>query len=143
MRKKIQFGITILAFSFSFYSMAQNSQPSHELDKVCKSQKQEMADVYENGALTECYFKNASLLQAYEKYRSLLGQDDQSFLSSKLVLNKNLETKCSNDNCISVNYNWDGIEKLNIEQVFAGGETHLEFNQDKKGTRLEIRYFPD
>ena len=143
MKKIIKFGIAVFALSFSFHVIAKNNQSINVLDKICKTEKQEAEDIYENGALTKCYFQNASLLQAYDEYRSLLKEEDKAFLNSKLVLNKNLESKCKNDDCISINYQWNGAEQLMIEQLFAGGETHLKFNQEKEGTRVEIRYFPD
>ncbi len=143
MKKYLSFSITALVLSCSLQAIAQNTLPTNESSQVCRNEQQDIADVYENGALTKCYFQHDPLLIAYEKYRNLQTQDDKAFLVEALVLNENKEVKCPNDSCISINYHWDGNDKLNIEQQFAGGETHLKLIQDKKGTSIEVRHFSD
>ena len=142
MKNILKLSVIGILMSVSVNSFAQEKPNNKLIDKLCKNAVQTMDDVYENGALTQCHFSDRSLLSAYQEYRDLLGEDKQ-FLEAKLERNKNKEVICSDDNCLSIIYRWSGENKLEIEQSFSGGETYLQFIQDKKDTLLEIRYFPD
>ncbi|AXH61822.1 MULTISPECIES: hypothetical protein [Providencia] len=116
--------------------------PDHGLSKYCQDVVRTMDEVYENGALTQCYFKDLSLLEAYTQYRALL-IDGKQFLIENLENNRNIEMPCPSEGCIAIRYHWNGDQNLKIEQEFAGGETHLQFVQDNKGTALKIIQYPD
>lgn len=60
MNKCLKYSIVISALGFSFQCAAQGAQLTSQLDKVCQSKEQKIEDVYENGALTQCYFKGRS-----------------------------------------------------------------------------------
>lgn len=131
------FGL-LISMSASCLAQSENSA----LDKRCKVVEQTTDEMYENGALIQCYFPNMVLLNAYQEYRDLLG-DDRKYLAKKLISNKDVDVNCTDDNCSSIHYRWSGDKQLNIEQNFAGGETTLKFIQKNNDTHLDIRYFPD
>ncbi|HGN1704898.1 TPA: hypothetical protein ACKRTE_000716 [Providencia rettgeri] len=142
MKTRLTFVLAAIVVGLSLPSIAETAIPSNGLNKYCQDEVQTMDEVYENGALTKCYFKGMTLLEAYQQYRAAL-VDGQQFLIEKPVVNKNMDIPCSSEGCIEVRYHWDGKQKLKVEQEFEGGETHLEFIQDNEGTALDVRQYPD
>ncbi|WP_265498822.1 hypothetical protein [Providencia rustigianii] len=55
------FGL-LISMSASCLAQSENS----ELDKRCKVVEQTTDEMYENGALIQCYFPNMALLNAYQ-----------------------------------------------------------------------------
>lgn len=142
MKNRLTLALTLTALVISSASFADTAIPSEGLNQYCQDAEQTMDEVYENGALTKCYFNGTSLLDAYTQYRTAL-IDGQQFLSEKPAINKNVDLPCPSEGCVAIRYRWDGDKNLNVEQEFAGGETHLQFVQDNKGTALEITQHPD
>lgn len=138
MNKNNLFALAVILFGVSFFSLANTTIPNDGLNEYCQDEEQTMDEIYENGALTKCYFTGSTLLQAYKQYRSGLLEDGPLFLVEKLVIQKNSEMPCPVEGCIAIRYRWDGDKKLNIVQEFEGGETHLQFVQESKGTALDI-----
>ncbi|GAB1439085.1 hypothetical protein MASR2M36_18470 [Providencia sp.] len=142
MNRRLTFVLAAIVVGLNSPSIAETTIPSNGLNKYCQDEVQTMDEVYENGALTKCYFKGATLLEAYQQYRSTLA-DGQQFLIEKLALNEDMDASCTSEGCIAVRYRWDGKQKLNIEQEFEGGETLIAFIQDNNGTAIEVRRYPD
>lgn len=141
MHKRITYAFAIIGLVLSGSGTA-TTIPEDGLNKYCQDVVRTMDEVYENGALTQCYFKDLSLLEAYIQYRTAL-IDGKQFLTENLEIKQNIEMPCPSDGCIAIRYHWNDDKNLKIEQEFAGGETHLQFVQDNKGTTLEIIQYPD
>lgn len=138
MNKRLIFTFAATLFGVSALGMADTTIPSDGLNQYCQDEAQTMDEIYENGALTKCYFTGRSLPEAYKQYRDALPDDSQQFLVNKLVTKKNMEMPCSIEGCIAIRYRWDGDKKLLVVQEFEGGETQLQFVQDNKGTALDV-----
>ncbi|EPL9571198.1 hypothetical protein MMK73_004838 [Providencia rettgeri] len=138
MNKRLMFTFATVLFGASAFSQADTTIPNDGLNKYCQDENQTMDEIYENGALTKCYFMGNTLSEAYKQYRSGLTEDGPLFLAEKLIIKKNMAMPCPVEGCIAINYRWDGDKKLNIVQEFEGGETQLQFTQENKGTALEI-----
>lgn len=143
MNKRLVFTLVTVLFGASAFSQAETAIPNDGLNKYCQDENQTMDEIYENGALTKCYFMGSTLSEAYKQYRSGLIEDAPLFLAEKLAIKKNMSMPCPVEGCIAINYRWDGDKKLNIIQEFEGGETHLQFTQENKGTALEITQHMD
>ncbi|HEM8291212.1 MULTISPECIES: hypothetical protein [Providencia] len=143
MNKYLMFIFATIFWGASASSQANTTIPNDGLNKYCQDEEQTMDEIYENGALTKCYFAGSSLSEAYKHYRSGLIEDGQLFLAEKLVIKKNMAMPCPVEGCIAINYRWDGDKKLNIVQEFEGGETHLQFTQDNQGTTIAITQHMD
>ncbi|MGV2934053.1 hypothetical protein ACIPUA_03190 [Providencia sp. AGC89] len=137
MSKRLTFILAAILVGVSTPMMAEISIPNNELNQYCQDTVQTMDEIYENGALTKCYFTGDSILEAYQHYRAGL-VDGQQFLTKKLMIKTDMDMPCPSEGCVAIRYRWNGGQNLKIEQEFEGGETHLQFRQNSDGTSLEI-----
>lgn len=117
-----------------------------EGDKVsnaeCVHKEQTIEQVYENGDIVDCYYKNMSVLESYSKYRNELASSDRANLQGEIVFGKNFSMKCNNG-CILTEYKWSGPGNLIVTQQFDGGEKKIYFNEEEQGSRVVTKSFPD
>lgn len=89
-----------------------------------------------------CQYKDMELLQAYSLYLSRMKPDDQKDFIKNPQPGQN---KHINDlgNAMSVDYKWQGVNDLSIDQLYAGGETKITFKYNGKDTAVITTLYPD
>lgn len=96
----------------------------------------------ENGFVTECLYKNHTLEKAYNKFREMnIANDDGKFLEKKMPTGKHAAG--FNDNPISVTYNYPKQHILEVEILFPGGVTTINFKKEKDDVRVNVNHSPD
>lgn len=108
--------------------------------KICIDKEQTPDQAYEEGSITECSYPKLNLLETYAAWRESLPENKEQ-LPEKLPT-KNTRIVCK-EVCISVVYAWQGLEKLEVIEQFAGGETHTHFSRTSTGTNVTIISFRD
>ncbi|MEP9243947.1 hypothetical protein ABKT97_01485 [Enterobacter hormaechei] len=111
-------------------------------NSVCMHKEQSLEQIFENGDIEECFYKNKNILSSYQKYRDSLTNDNKKYLRKNIELNKSFSMKCDNG-CITVIYKWDGPDHLTISQQFDGGETEISFSKEVQGCRVVTKSLPD
>lgn len=102
---------------------------------VCKDLGGDM----EIGFTTRCTFKNSDVEKAYTFFR--LHDQEGKYLAASMPrrnTKQNFETEQ-----LSVEYQWQGKQKLLVMLHYAGGENAHTFTQQGKDTRLNLFYSPD
>ena len=96
----------------------------------------------ENGFITECFFKNATLEEAYQTYTELnKDNDDGKYLEIKLP--KTDFFKDGSEYPISIDYKYSGKNKLTIDLFFPGGGTTIIFTEKADGVKAITNHSPD
>jgi hypothetical protein len=108
----------------------------------CTHTEQTPDQVYENGDVNVCHYKNMTILETYNKYRNNLSSNEKKHLQDNISSNINLSMKCDNG-CITVDYKWNGPDNLIVTQQFDGGETEVNFTKEEQGCKVVIKSFPD
>lgn len=112
--------------------------PDHTDNIICHKEDSPDEMVF----VRSCQYKDMGLLQAYTLYLSKILQDDQKDFIKNPQPGQN---KHINDlgNAMSVEYKWQGVNELNIDQLYAGGETKITFKYDGKDTAVITTLYPD
>ncbi|VUS37644.1 hypothetical protein [Klebsiella spallanzanii] len=89
-----------------------------------------------------CEYKDMSLLQAYSVYLAeMLSDAQKDFIQNPQPgQNKHINNL---GNAMSVDYKWQGVNELSIEQFYAGGETQITFKYNGKDTSVITSAYPD
>lgn len=96
----------------------------------------------ENGFVTECLYKNHTLEKAYNKFREMnISNGDGKFLEKKMPSGK--FTTGFNDYPISVTYTYPKQHILEIEILFPGGVTTINFKKEKNDVIVTKNNSPD
>ncbi|ELZ5940029.1 hypothetical protein U0L13_002245 [Providencia stuartii] len=140
MNKSLTLGFLFVCFIGPSYG--QESTHSLVLEDLCRNQQQTPEETNENGYLIECHFDGADIPSAFERYKQLDIENNANFIN-KLVRNKNMKVTCSQGGCVEAEYYWPNDKQLDISLLFEGGETTYKYTEEAKGTKLEIRMFPD
>lgn len=96
----------------------------------------------ENGFGSECLFKNYNLAEAYNEFRKKnKANDDGKFLEEKMPPNKHIAT--FREYPTSVTYSYPEANILDIEILFPGGVTVINFREDKDDVKVNVNHSPD
>ena len=96
----------------------------------------------ENGFVTECTYANQDLNEAYNAFRERnKDNDDGKFLEKEMPSAKH--TAGFNDYPISVTYTYPKQNILEVEILFPGGVTIINFKKEKNDVRVNVNHSPD
>lgn len=96
----------------------------------------------ENGFITECLFKNATLEQAYYAYIERNKDNDEGkYLEAKFPKTDFL--KDGTEYPISIVYKYSGKVELTVDLLFPGGETTITFTEKNDGVKVVANHSPD
>lgn len=96
----------------------------------------------ENGFVTECLYKNYNLEEAYNEFRKRnKANDDGQFLEEKMPADKH--TAGFSDYPISVTYSYPKQNILEVEILFPGGLTTINFEENKDVVLVQTNHSPD
>ncbi|TDX86549.1 hypothetical protein [Epilithonimonas xixisoli] len=96
----------------------------------------------ENGFVTECLYKNHNLEKAYKAFREKnKANDDGKFLEKEMPIDKH--TAGFNDYPISVTYTYPKQTILEVEILFPGGVTIINFKKEKDNVKVNVNHSPD
>lgn len=96
----------------------------------------------ENGFITECFFKNATLEQAYYAYiERNKDNDDGKYLEAKLPKTDFL--KDGTEYPISIVYKYYEKKELTVDLLFPGGETKITFTEKAGSVNIITIHSPD
>ena len=96
----------------------------------------------ENGFVTECTYANQSLNEAYNAFRERnKDNDDGKFLEKEMPSGKHIAG--FNDYPISVTYTYPKQNILEVDILFPGGVTIINFKKEKDDVRVNINHSPD
>ncbi|ENA9698529.1 hypothetical protein ABG299_004108 [Salmonella enterica subsp. enterica] len=115
--------------------------PQSNPDITCKDDSREMAYVYEQGAITQCFYRGYDLLRTYYSYIKNDDDNYSDFLDG-IVPGKNITVE-NRGNTINVEYTWQGTHTLHIVQNYEGGTTEITFKSREDGTDVITKNFPD
>lgn len=89
-----------------------------------------------------CEYKDINLLQVYSFYLSeMLSHAQKDFIQNPQPgQNKHVNNL---GNALSVDYKWQGVNELTIEQFYAGGETKITFKHNGNDTTVITASYPD
>lgn len=122
------------------YTRDENKQATKPDTRKCELGPRDMEYVYENGAMTRCFYPNMSMKDAYEAHRKALS--DSKNLLPTLTPGKNLTIEKLGDT-ERVEYQWQGDNVLHITQSFPGGTTEFLLESAPAGTTVTETEFPD
>lgn len=111
-------------------------------DNECVHKKQTAEEVYENGDVTICKYKNSNVIDAYRKYILESQNINADNFVAKVVPNKDAINKCKRG-CLETSYKWKGAQKLIINPSFEGGETIVSFEKTDDGLLVQEKLFSD
>lgn len=96
----------------------------------------------ENGFVTECTYGNQDLNEAYNAFRERnKDNDDGKFLEKEMPSSKH--TASFKEYTISVTYNYPKQNILEVEILFSGGVTIINFKKEKNDVKVNINHSPD
>ncbi|KGM27051.1 hypothetical protein KS18_16760 [Photorhabdus luminescens] len=129
-----------------FYSRVNNSKSLSNTklgNDFCKHIEQPIELVYKNGDITECDYNGVNIVEAYAAFRNnSIQRSDGFYLPAKLNMMKDITVKCDKD-CMEIKYIWVNKSKLKIIIEFSGGTTEIYFNENKNGTKVITKSYPD
>lgn len=89
-----------------------------------------------------CQYKNMGLLQAYALYLSKVMPDSQKDFIKNPQPGQSKHIK-DLGNAMFVDYKWQGVNDLSIDQAYEGGETKITFKYNGKDTAVITTSYPD
>lgn len=115
-----------------------NSEENTRENIICQVKDRPDEMVFVNA----CEYKDMSLLQAYSVYLAeMLSDAQKDFIQNPQPdQNKHINNL---GNAMSVDYKWQGVNELSIEQFYAGGETQITFKYNGKDTSVITSAYPD
>lgn len=96
----------------------------------------------ENGFVTECTYRNQNLDEAYNAFRERnKANDEGKYLENKLPTSKHIAN--FKEYPISVTYTYPKQNILEVDILFPGGVTYINFKQEKNDVKVSINHSPD
>jgi len=96
----------------------------------------------ENGFATECIYANHDLSEAYKVFRERnKDKDDGKFLENKMPIAKYIAN--FKEYPISVTYTYPKHNILEVEILFPGGVTIINFKKETNDVKVNINHSPD
>ncbi|WP_445496986.1 hypothetical protein [Photorhabdus sp. SF281] len=93
--------------------------------------------------MTECGYNGVNIVEAYAALRNnYIEGSDGFYLTEKLNVAKNITVKCDRD-CMEIKYLWINKNKVKIIIEFSGGTTEICFKENKNGTKVITKSYPD
>lgn len=128
-------------FFLGFFGLLCSTANSEEIAReniICQVKDRPDEMVFVN----TCEYKDMSLLQAYSIYLAeMLSDAQKDFIQSPQPgQNKHIDNL---GNAMSVDYKWQGVNDLTIDQFYAGGETNITFKHNGKDTTVITTSYPD
>lgn len=133
--------IFLSGFFCLFYSTAHANEtvpPDNTDNIICHKED----DPDEMVFVQSCQYKNMGLLQAYALYLSKIMPDSQKDFIKNPQPGQSKHIK-DLGNAMFVDYKWQGVNDLSIDQAYEGGETKITFKYNGKDTAVITTSYPD